>query len=126
MGRYDWGHAISPDLISWKHLTLALPGTNTTMAFSGSPGVGSTNTSNLCHSEDVQGCLIAIYTAHKYGFADGHVEQAQNIAVGYGGDAFPLWQNYQNNPVLQIVDSKSRREISEFRDPKVFCLKRNG
>ena len=46
-GHMSWGHAVSPDLVHWQHLPLALPEENGVMAFSGSAVVDWKNTQRL-------------------------------------------------------------------------------
>ena len=35
-GHMSWGHAVSPDMVHWTHLPLALPEADNVMIFSGS------------------------------------------------------------------------------------------
>ena len=104
-GHMSWGHAISTDLVHWTHMPLALPETDSTMAFSGSAVVDWQNTSGFSTSEKPP--LVAIYTAHY----PNQRKQAQYIA--YSNDRGRTWTPYENNPVLDIG-------MADFRDPKVF------
>src|ERR1017187_9466251 len=65
-GPMSWGHAVSPDLIHWKQLPVALPEENGTAIFSGSTVEDRDNTSGLCGNagEKTPGCLVAIYTGN--------------------------------------------------------------
>jgi fructan beta-fructosidase len=105
-GHMSWGHAVSTDLVHWKHLPIALHEEYDTMIFSGSAVVDADNTSGF--GKDGQPPLVAIYTGH------GHGKQTQDIA--YSTDKGRTWTKYQNNPVLDLNES-------EFRDPKVFWHK---
>lgn len=105
-GHMSWGHAVSPDLLHWKHLPVALREEDGVMIFSGSAVVDHANTSGLCReTAGDRSCLVAIYTGH------GHDKQTQNLAVSH--DRGRTWTKYAGNPVLDLG-------LKEFRDPKVF------
>jgi fructan beta-fructosidase len=107
-GHMSWGHAISTDLVHWKHLPVALAEENGVMMFSGSAVVDWNNSSGLCQNSDPRdkSCLIAIYTGHIEG-----KNQSQHIAVS--NDRGRTWTKFAGNPVLDIG-------YKDFRDPKVF------
>ncbi|HEX4947876.1 MAG TPA: glycoside hydrolase family 32 protein [Blastocatellia bacterium] len=107
-GHMSWGHAISTDLVHWKHLPVALAEENGVMMFSGSAVVDWNNSSGLCKSSNLKekSCLIAIYTGHIEG-----KNQSQHIAVS--NDRGRTWTKFAGNPVLDIG-------YKDFRDPKVF------
>lgn len=109
-GHMSWGHAVSPDLVHWKHLPVALAEENGVMIFSGSAVVDWNNSSGLCQSSDPKdkSCLIAIYTGHTA------TNQSQHIAVS--NDRGRTWTKFAGNPVLDIGEK-------DFRDPKVFWHK---
>lgn len=102
-GHMSWGHAVSTDLVHWKHLPLAIPEENGVMAFSGSCVVDHQNSSGL--GVGTTPPLIAIYTGH------GHGKQVQNVA--YSNDRGRTWTQYAGNPVIDL-------SLTDFRDPKVF------
>lgn len=105
-GRKNWGHAISPDLIHWKHLPLAIPDENGIDIYSGSTVLDSDNTSGLCgEGQSTPNCVIAIYTGAS------RERQTQNLAVSR--DAGATWTKYSGNPVINA-------NLKAFRDPKVF------
>jgi len=104
-GHMNWGHAVSPDMVHWEHLPLALPETDSTMAFSGSAVVDWKSTSGF--GTDGKPPLIAIYTAHYPG------RGLQNQYIAYSNDRGRTWTPYEGNPVLDIG-------MADFRDPKVF------
>lgn len=102
-GHMSWGHAVSPDLVRWQHLPVAIPEENGVMAFSGSAVVDWKNTSGF--GEGGRPPLVAIYTAHR--------ERSQSQYLAYSTDRGRTWTRYADNPVLDIGSA-------EFRDPKVF------
>ena len=107
-GHMSWGHAISDDMLHWRHLPLAIPEEpGRYMIYSGSAVVDWHNSSGLCSSADPHdpSCLIAIYTAA------GSASQRQNLA--FSNDRGRTWSNYSSNPVADL-------QQPDFRDPKVF------
>ena len=105
-GHMSWGHAVSPDLVHWTHLPVALREENGVMIFSGSVVADPDDTSGLCGPPAGRAsCLIAIYTGHGLG------KQTQNLA--FSTDHGRTWTKYAGNPVLDLG-------LKEFRDPKVF------
>ncbi|MGA2595532.1 MAG: glycoside hydrolase family 32 protein [Bryobacteraceae bacterium] len=101
-GHMSWGHAISPDLVHWQHLSVALAEENGIMIFSGSAVVDRNNSSGLCTGTD---CLVAIYT--------GHTDTLQTQNIAYSNDRGRTWTKYKGNPVIDL-------HMKDFRDPKVF------
>jgi fructan beta-fructosidase len=106
-GHMSWGHAVSTDLVHWKHLPIALREEDQIMIFSGSAVVDWKNSSGFCRNSDPtdKSCLLAFYTGH------GKGKQTQNIA--YSIDSGRTWTKYSGNPVIDI-------NSNGFRDPKVF------
>ena len=112
-GHMSWAHAVSNDLFAWKELPVAIPeiknnDSSTTMIFSGSAVVDSFNTSGF--GKDGQIPIVAIYTSH-------HDKNGKNLgqteSLAFSIDEGKTWQQYANNPVLDI-------HLTDFRDPKVF------
>ena len=62
-GNMSWGHAVSPDLVHWKELPVAIPYDETELIFSGSAVVDKNNTSGFGTKENPP--LVAIYTSAK-------------------------------------------------------------
>jgi len=104
-GHMSWGHAVSPDMVHWKHLPLALPEADGVMIFSGSAVVDWKNTSGF--GKDGKPPLVAIYTGCR---ADSDGTQFECIA--YSNDQGRTWTKYSGNPVID-------RQSKDFRDPKV-------
>jgi fructan beta-fructosidase len=103
-GHMTWAHAISKDLVHWKHLPIAIPEEKDTMIFSGTCVVDKNNTSGFGKAGVLP--MVAIYT--------GHIEnknQSQHMA--YSLDNGITWTKYNKNPILDL----GKRD---FRDPKVF------
>ena len=46
-GHMSWAHSVSPDLVHWKHLPLAIPEKDSIMIFSGSAVVDKSNRSGF-------------------------------------------------------------------------------
>ncbi|NUT91687.1 MAG: glycoside hydrolase family 32 protein [Saccharothrix sp.] len=103
-GNMSWGHAVSPDLVRWRELPLAIPHDADEMVFSGSAVVDHGNTTGFGTVEDP--AMVAVYTSHRK--SDGR--QAQSLA--HSRDNGRTWTKYAGNPVLDIGSH-------EFRDPKV-------
>ncbi len=104
-GHMSWGHAVSRDLMHWKHLPVALPEEDGIMIFSGSAVSDDNNTSGF--GKDGATPLVAIYSGH-----DTHLlRQTQNLAFSL--DKGRTWTKYEGNPVIDL-------DAEHFRDPKVF------
>ena len=110
----SWGHAVSRDLVRWKHLPVALqeegPWYYPTMMFTGSAVIDRSNTCGLCAAGQVP-CMVAVYTSFTL------LEQTQSIA--YSADRGRTFTKYAGNPVLDI-------DTMHFRDPKVFRHEESG
>jgi len=106
-GHMSWGHAVSQDLVHWKHLPVALSEENGVMIFSGSTVVDWHNSSGFCRSEGAKkpSCLVAIYA--------GHSEKLETQNLAYSNDRGKTWTKYAENPVIDL-------HLASFRDPKVF------
>ncbi|TYS24331.1 levanase [Bacillus subtilis] len=109
-GPMHWGHAVSKDLVTWKHLPVALYPDEKGTIFSGSAVVDRNNTSGFQTGEEKP--LVAIYTQDR----EGH--QVQSIA--YSNDKGRTWTKYAGNPVIPNPGTK------DFRDPKVFWYEKEN
>ena len=99
-GNMHWGHAVSEDMIHWKHLPIALAPDELGAIFSGSAVVDKYNTAGFG-----EGAIVAFYTS-------AGESQAQSIA--YSLDNGRTFTKYAHNPVI------ANPGIEDFRDPKVF------
>jgi sucrose-6-phosphate hydrolase SacC (GH32 family) len=77
-GHMSWGHAVSPDLLHWQELPVALREENGVMIFTGSTFVDERNTSGFC--TEGKACLVAVYTGHTPKSASGNTLETQNLA----------------------------------------------
>ncbi len=96
-----WGHAVSGDLVNWRHLPAALCEDEHGAIWSGSVVVDERDSSGFFNGGEG---LVAIFTHQKAEY------QAQSLAFSSDGLA---WTKFEGNPVL-------RSENPNFRDPKVF------
>jgi sucrose-6-phosphate hydrolase SacC (GH32 family) len=96
-GPMYWGHAVSRDLVRWKHLPVALaPDPVEGQAYSGSAVVDQGNTSGLCLGTPGgdAACLAFLFTRH--GGTDGMEKQD----LAFSNDAGRTLELYAHNPVL--------------------------
>jgi fructan beta-fructosidase len=103
-GHMTWAHAVSKDLVHWKHLPIAIPEENGIMIFSGTCVADKNNTSGF--GKPGVATLVAVYTGHIE-----NVNQSQHIA--YSLDDGMTWTKYDKNPVLDL-------HKKDFRDPKIL------
>ncbi|MFT3891504.1 MAG: glycoside hydrolase family 32 protein [Anaerolineales bacterium] len=101
-GPMHWGHAVSRDLVDWKHLPIALYPDESGMIFSGSAIVDWNNTAGFGKE-----ALVAIFTYNK------DYKESQNLA--YSTDNGRTWTKYANNPIVPAPVPPA-----DFRDPKVI------
>jgi levanase/fructan beta-fructosidase len=107
-GNMSWGHATSPDLLTWTEHPVAISCDDEEEIFSGSIVFDRDNTSGFGTASAPP--LVAVYTS---AFTPGSAYpglQAQSLA--YSRDGGYSWTKHAANPVLN-------RGSAEFRDPKV-------
>lgn len=98
-GNMSWGHAVSEDLVNWRHLETVLKPDSLGMIFSGSAVVDCDGTAGF--GDDA---VVAVYTS-----AGRHQQQS----VAYSNDDGRSFIKYGGNPVLGS-------SCPDFRDPKVI------
>ena len=96
-GPMYWGHAVSPDLIRWETLPIALYPDEHGTIFSGSIVIDANNTAGFGAN-----AMVAIYSYN-----------TQTQGVAYSTDNGRTWTKYDGNPVMPAL-------ARDFRDPKVF------
>jgi sucrose-6-phosphate hydrolase SacC (GH32 family) len=100
-GNASWGHAVSPDLVHWQELPIALYPDAAGSIYSGSAVVDRNDTAGLRTGSAP--ALIAFYTSAGTPFT-------QCLAVS--NDRGRTWRKYEGNPVIPSPEKQSR-------DPKV-------
>ena len=111
-GPMHWGHAVSKDLVHWKHKPIALYPDDHGLIFSGSAVVDKNNTSGF--GKEGKTPLVAIFTYHSMEGEKAGRKDFQTQGIAYSLDNGDTWEKYKNNPVI-LNDG-----IKDFRDPKVF------
>ncbi len=107
-----WGHAVSDDLVNWKHRPVVMAPdiiSDISGCFSGS-------------AIEKDGKLYLMYTGHidpNLGFDIVHKEIVQQQCLAtYHIDG--TVEKYENNPVIAQRELPAGYEIRDFRDPKVY------
>ncbi|WP_410510863.1 glycoside hydrolase family 32 protein [Paenibacillus sp. BR2-3] len=108
-GPMHWGHAVSPDMVHWEHLPVALSPDEYGQIFSGSTVVDWTDTSGFFGGKPG---LVAIFTHHDE--HPGTTRQRERQSLAYSSDYGRTWIKYSGNPVLEDPG------YPDYRDPKVF------
>lgn len=114
-GPMHWGHAISKDLLHWKHLPTALYPDSLGLIFSGSVVLDENNTSGF--KRGAESPLVAIYTYHDLKREKAGLDKFQYQGIAFSNDKGRTWKKYAANPVIKNQGDK------DFRDPKVFWHK---
>jgi fructan beta-fructosidase len=111
-GHMSWGHAVSKDLVHWKHLPVAIPEENGTMIFSGSAVLDENNTAGF-YLPGRAVPLVAVYTGHLIADSTHPDDYLQSQQIAFSLDSGRTFTKYPNNPVLDL-------HKKDFRDPCVF------
>ncbi|MDX1656522.1 MAG: glycoside hydrolase family 32 protein, partial [Candidatus Competibacteraceae bacterium] len=113
-GPMHWGHAVSPDLVHWQHLPVALapdspPGREPIlgMVFSGSAVIDWHNRSGLGRGDEPP--LVACFTQ-----TDTPELLDQRQCLAWSLDRGRTWIRYPGNPV------RPNPGIHDYRDPRLF------
>lgn len=114
-GPMHWGHAISSDMVHWRHYPIALAPDEHGEIFSGSAVVDWKDTSGLFGGKSG---LVAIFTHHDKQPGSDRQRQCQSLA--YSDDKGRTWTKYSGNPVLED------ERFPDYRDPKVFWHERTN
>lgn len=110
-GPMHWGHAVSPDLVHWQHLPIALAPDSLGYIFSGSAVVDRRNTAGFQTGEALP--VVAIFTQHDPVGAAAGRDDFQTQGLAYSNDLGRSWTVFADNPVLPNPGMR------DFRDPKV-------
>ncbi|MDR3638521.1 MAG: glycoside hydrolase family 32 protein [Isosphaeraceae bacterium] len=88
-GNMHWGHAVSPDLVHWKELPIALyPRQYGDWAFSGSAVVDHANTGGFQKGDEPP--LVAAFTS-----------TGRGECIVFSNDRGRTWTEYEKNPVVK-------------------------
>lgn len=112
-GPMHWGHAVSEDLVRWKHLPVALEPDSLGYIFSGSAVVDHRNTSGF--SQDSTPAVVAAFTHHDPVGEQAGTNDFQVQSLAYSLDKGYTWTKYEGNPVVP-----NDTGIRDFRDPKII------
>src|SRR5512141_2100032 len=83
-GPMHWGHAVSPDLIHWQHLPIALYPDKDGMIYSGSAVIDWQNTAGFGKE-----AMVAVFTHHQ--------EEHERQSLAYSTDRGRTWCKYSGN-----------------------------
>ncbi len=109
-GPMHWGHAVSTDLVTWKHLPIALFPDSLGYIFSGSTVVDKANSSGLKTGEEDP--LVALFTYSNHNWEKEGRNDYQYQGMAYSNDKGRTWEKYG-----VVVSNPGQRD---FRDPKVI------
>ena len=99
-----WSHAISRDLVHWKHLPLAVIPDKLGACWSGSGVIDWKNSAGFQSGDDKT--IVLAYTSAGNVFGQ---------SLAYSNDRGRTWKKYKGNPVIKQIAGNNR-------DPKVFWL----
>ena len=118
-GPMHWGHAVSPDLLRWEELPIALYPDSLGYIFSGSVVVDHANSSGFGTEDDPP--LVAIFTHHDAAAREAGSKTFESQSIAYSTDRGRSWTKYVDNPVLENFSNRP-----DFRDPKVIYDEDSG
>lgn len=105
-----WGHAVSDDLLYWRHQPTAIPGDGPDSSFSGSGAVDWENTSGLKRGDDPP--ILLAYTS----MPSGDSGRSGTQCLAFSADGARTFEKFSGNPIL-------RTPATRDRDPKIFFHK---
>ncbi|SIQ87431.1 glycoside hydrolase family 32 protein [Maribacter ulvicola] len=114
-GPMHWGHAVSEDMMKWKHKPVALSPDKNGYVFSGSVVVDHKNTAGFGTTDNP--AMVAVFTYHNMIRENAGTNDYETQGIAYSLDNGDSWTKYEGNPVVKNPGSK------DFRDPKVFWNK---
>jgi len=115
-GPMHWAHAVSSDMIHWKHLPIALYPDTLGYIFSGSAVIDKNNTAGF--GKDA---MVAMFTYHDiHGERSGSSITFQYQGIAYSTDKGRTFTKYEGNPVIPNPG------IKDFRDPKIIWDEANS
>ncbi|MCD2347568.1 glycoside hydrolase family 32 protein [Clostridium guangxiense] len=103
-----WGHAVSKDLVHWKHLPIALFPSNE---------LGERHCFSGCAAVNNEGVPTIIYTSIGEDNRNAKVGAEQWMAVSH--DDMLTWEKYKFNPIMK-PGIHGKMNIEEWRDPFVW------
>lgn len=106
-GPMHWGHAVSPDLVHWEQLPIALYPDSLGFIFSGGAVIDWNNTSGLKSGDHPP--MVAIYSQK---------DDTEVQSIAFSHDKGRSFEKYEGNPVILNPDEK------DFRDPKVSWIEK--
>ncbi len=93
----SWGHSVSPDLVHWSVLPIALEPDERGWVWSGSAVVDWHNTAGF--QTGAQPAMVAMYTAAKKPFSQ---------CIAFSNDRGRTWTRYAKNPVIGHIAHGNR------------------
>jgi fructan beta-fructosidase len=101
-----WCHAVSTDLLHWKHMPVALYPDKLGACWSGSGSVDWKNTTGFQTGDEPP--LILAYTSAFRGFSQ---------SLAYSNDRGRTWKKYDGNPVQKQIGRDDRDPIVFWHEP---------
>lgn len=92
-GHISWGHAVSPDLVRWTHLPVAMPEDEVgrVMRFSGSTVIDRNNVAGFG-----RGAMLAFYTGHHMPRErSSDQRRRQDVRMAWSSDAGGSFTQYE-------------------------------
>lgn len=114
-GPMHWGHAVSENLLHWKHLPIAMYPDSLGDIFSGSIVIDWNNTSGF--GENGRAPMVAIFTHYNGKRLKAGYKDYEYQSIAFSNDKGRTWTKYSGNPII------SNPGLKDFRDPKVIWHK---